>query len=123
MPTNKREKSYYKYKSDICNNCFNCSENEDHIIKCRTDSQKTIRSKWILETTNYLELKYTPPEVKDAIVHGLSHWLEPFEKVEIDETKIKPIKYVQSAISTQEDIGWEHFVRVRLTINWGVTTI
>ena len=119
MPTNKRQKAYYQHKSDICNNCFNYSETEDHIIKCRTTSRKDIRTKWIAETTQYLEQKYTPIEVKDAIVNGLTKWLEPSETGTVDETIIKPNKYVQAAITAQENIGWEHFMRGRITMQWG----
>ena len=119
LPTNKKLKSYYKHKSAVCNNCFNHKETKDHIMKCRTDSRKRIRTKWISETTKYLEQKYTPTEVKDAIVKGLSMWLEVKEKEEDDETITEPNKYIIAATNKQQDIGWEHFVRGRITIKWG----
>ena len=49
----------------------------------------------------------------------MTKWLEPNDKETFDETTIKPNKYVQAAITAQQNIGWEHFMRGRITMQWG----
>jgi hypothetical protein len=66
---------------------------------------------------DYVNNKYTPSEVAKEIMFGLSNWLEPLE----DSTTCIQVKEKSliSAIKQQNNIGWDHFVRGRIAIEWG----
>jgi hypothetical protein len=62
----------------------------------------------------FLSNKHTPPDVKEAIYMGLYSWLEPIEKVQ------KDFGVANKANIQQDILGWRHFIRGRLSIEWGI---
>ena len=65
----------------------------------------------------YVNNKYTPSEVATEIMFGLRNWLEPL-KTTPTCTQEKE-KALILAIKKQNNIGWEHFIRGRIAIEWG----
>lgn len=115
MPTNKREHRRYEYKDQHCNQCQEPVEDEDHIIRCLSSKRKHMRKEWLQEVKVFLSQYHTPTSIKDVIYNKLHSWLEP----SIDTTDYDKYPELQKAIQHQEDIGWRHFIRGRLTIEWG----
>ena len=61
------------------------------------------------------ELTSTLVSIKDVIYNKMHSWLEPI----IDNTNYEQYDELNKAIKQQDDIGWRHFIRGRLTIEWG----
>jgi hypothetical protein len=77
-PTLCQEQTYYNKTSTSshCRQCWLYSEDEDHIIRCRTQPQQKIRDKWRAEIIKFFSEQHTPPAVRDAICHGFFNWLK-----------------------------------------------
>jgi hypothetical protein len=72
----------------------------------------------------YLSLNHTPIGLKQIIMRHLLHWLKPTdnstaghdeENTETDDKKLEIFK----ALNQQKLIGWNHFIRGRICIEWG----
>lgn len=121
LPTLQREQKYYR-KENTSGHCKQCKlyiETEDHIIRCRTPSRQKIRDEWRNTLTNFLSESHTPKAIRDALCHGFYTWLESGR----DTTDIPPPPRNNSEVmriyEAQTNIGWHHFPRGRLTIEWG----
>jgi hypothetical protein len=118
LPTRKRENTYYKYLSALCPTCSLYVENEDHILQCGTTARQSIQNEWRKELTDYLSKSHTPKWVKHHISQGLFLWLETGRYcVPIPPTSEQD-RLLQNTVTTQNSIGWQHFVRGRMTIEW-----
>jgi hypothetical protein len=69
------------------------------------------------ELRDYLSQQHTPIEIKHAILTHTNNWLEPTQI--IDPTHYDNNQELQLAVKQQLQIGWKHFIRGRLTIEWG----
>ena len=117
LPTNGREHLYYDHQPAVCHLCKGAPETEDHIIKCPTASRKSLRTEWISEMKTFLSLAHTPSAVKDAICNNLQLWLDPTDTDNLANTA--GLQDVTSAVTSQDDIGWNHFIRGRVSMDWG----
>jgi hypothetical protein len=117
MPTQKRESYRHSFKSNKCAKCSTSIEDENHILKCRIKSRKTLQRQWIGEVSSYLSGSTTPIFVQDAIVEQLTIWLEPPLLCTIPV--YDPHNFLDNALSMQQQIGCNNFVRGRLAIEWG----
>ena len=117
LPTNGREHLYYDHQPGICHQCKGAPETEDHILQCPTASRKNLRSEWVKEMKSFLSLPHTPSAIKDAISNSLQLWLDPSNTDNLTDTAGP--QEVMQALESQNDIGWDHFVRGRITIEWG----
>jgi hypothetical protein len=116
LPTHVRENKNYSYRDKQCNQCQSDHEDEDHIVKCFLNQRQKARKEWVTELNSYLSQNHTPPRVKHIILQNLNQFLESTNdesELEIDNTDI------QKAQTQQSIIGWRHFLRGRLSINWG----
>jgi hypothetical protein len=95
------------------------TEDENHILRCRILSRQKIRDKWRSEIINFLSEQHTPPPIRYAICHGFFSWLESGRNTQ----DIPPLPYrnveVMKVYDNQMDIGWQHFARGRMVIEWG----
>jgi hypothetical protein len=115
LPTNKRDHMKYKHHSEECAVCSE-KESEDHILHCKSETRKQIRSVWIAEMKHYLSSPHTHTDVKNAIMNELENWLNPGSKT----ITFRPIsREIQQALETQQNIGWRNFVRGRISMEWG----
>ena len=69
------------------------------------------------EVSEYLSQYHTPVDVKTAINKKLKSWLET--EATISNVTYDSQSYLDDAISMQENIGWGHFIRGRMAIEWG----
>jgi ribonuclease HI len=117
LPTKARDNKYYNFRSKHCDQCQCDSEDDDHIILCRSVNRQQHRQDWIHEIETYLSEFHTPASIRKAILHHLSNWLEPNSKAEHDEFLNQ--EDIIKVTAKQQDIGWSHFIRGRLSIDWG----
>jgi hypothetical protein len=119
LPTKKREQYRHTFKCNYCPHCKSNKiiEDENHIIRCKYHTRKTIRHEWINEISTYLSQTFTPIYVKDAIVKQLSSWL--FSIINTETRTYDKHDFLDDALSKQEKIGWDNFIRGRLAIEWG----
>jgi hypothetical protein len=120
-PTLQREQKYYNKTSTTshCRQCKLYSEDENHIIRCRTISRQKIRDRWRVEILQYLSEPHTPPTIRDAICYGLFSWLENGRNTQDKPLLPRREAEVMRVYNNQTDIGWQHFVRGRMSIEWG----
>jgi ribonuclease HI len=121
MPTLHREQKYYNKTTSTgyCKQCRLYNENEDHIIRCRIPSRQKIRDEWRKEFTTYLSESHTPPAIRDALCHGFFNWLESGRNTLGIPSLPTRSPEVMTAYQSQEHIGWHHFTRGRVIIEWG----
>jgi hypothetical protein len=115
--TNKRDHRYYSYRTNLCHACFSQEEDEDHIIQCHTHQRCVVRQKWITALKNYLSRKHTPIERRQGIMQGIMAWMEPMVESDIPLAElVQPQRKIEQ---WKEAIGWRHFIRRRIPIQWG----
>ena len=114
--TKARDHKYYKFRPKFCGHCQGQLENEDHIIRCLSKRREEIRAEWLQEVETFLLNENTPILVKHAIYDNLELWLEP-STISTNEY-IYPSNILK-ALNHQQDIGWDQFIRGRISIEWG----
>jgi hypothetical protein len=108
---------YYSFRTKYCNHCQGENEDEDHILRCLSISRSKSQEAWLRYILEYLSEAHTPPSVKKSIIFYFHKWIK---SLEINETVINgDTSLFSKAIHQQHDIGWTHFVRGRLSIEWG----
>ena len=118
--TKKRMKYRHPFKSNKCSKC-NTIEDENHIMRCRVITRKDIRSEYLQEMSDYLSGSSTPIYVKEIIMQKITEWLElqlPTTS-NTDSTKSTANTYLDDAINLQNKIGWDQFIRGRITMEFG----
>ena len=118
--TKKRAKYHHPFK---CNKCSQCDhiEEENHILRCIVTSRKNIRTEYLKEISDYLSGDSTPIYVKDSIVKHLKEWLQMQapERVTTNSTNTTKNTYLDDTINLQNKIGWDQFIRGRITSEFG----
>lgn len=61
----------------------------------------------------------TPPEVTDIILHGITSWFTQEQPPLVDTLSEDASGLLRTAVSEQGLIGWEHFIKGRLTPRMG----
>jgi hypothetical protein len=117
LPTKARENKYYSFRNKQCSQCQFDYEDENHIIKCFSIKRHTSRLEWLSELSTYLSNNHTPCSVKHIIMECLNSWFEPSAPTDPDITLNTP--GISKAYQQQLSIGWQHFIRGRLSIEWG----
>lgn len=118
--TKKRMKYRHPFKSNKCSKC-NTIEDENHIMRCRVITRKDIRSEYLQEMSDYLSGSSTPIYVKEIIMQKITEWLElqlPTTS-NTDSTISTANTYLDDAINLQNKIGWDQFIRGRITMEFG----
>jgi hypothetical protein len=116
--TNGRKHKFHDQKPATCHCCYETIE-LDHLLMCPGESRRSIRRQWLDQLLQFLSEPHTPRCVKFTIYHHVQKWLEQSSKSlykPIDDTFLK-------ALDQQDTIGWRHFIRGRLTVTWGRSTI
>jgi hypothetical protein len=119
LPTKARENKYYNFRDKQCNQCQCDIEDEDHILKCYSIKRHQSRTEWLTELSSYLSQNHTPAEIKQVILHNLNQLLEPSANIDI-VTDPETFE-LNKANNQQSMIGWRHFIRGRMSIEWGKT--
>jgi hypothetical protein len=119
LPTKSRSNKYYSYRSKHCDSCQSDTEDEDHILRCHSANRLQSRKAWYDAISDYLSAAHTPPFVKTSIVSNLHYWLESSEITHTMLDDDNDNGRTSKAIYQQNNIGWNHFIRGRLSIEWG----
>jgi hypothetical protein len=117
LPNGARDHKYYNFRDKQCPQCQCDSEDEDHILQCYSIKRRQARAEWLKEISDYLLQNHTPIGVKQLIMRHLLHWLEPTANTINTHDKVAP--ELQKVLKQQMNIGWKHFSRGRLSIEWG----
>jgi hypothetical protein len=99
----------------MCQSCKQHKETENHFVRCKSEKRYNIWRKWLEDLDTYLSKPHTLIDIKDIIIVCMAMWLndEP-----LPHLNTFPIS-VRATIRAQSNIGWDHFIRVRLTSSWG----
>ena len=99
--------------------CKRCIETEDHILQCKTYQHRQIRKSWIKEIKE-LDSNTIPASIRKAITLGISSWLKPTNKLKLANAILTLPDDVRQIYDKQQSIVWEHFIRGRISISWGI---
>jgi ribonuclease HI len=77
LPTKACAIKYHTYRSHNCDQCQGDTEDDDHIILCRSIKRQKRRQAWMHEIKEYLLEPHTPALIRNAISTSLSNWFEP----------------------------------------------
>jgi ribonuclease HI len=117
LPTKARDNKYYNYRSKNCDQCQSDNEDEDHIILCRSFQRQKIRQEWMNALKNYLSEPHTPETIRNAIINDLSNWFESQNHAAQNDSLHNDA--ISKVINKQHAIGWRHFIRGRVSLDWG----
>jgi hypothetical protein len=67
----------------------------------------------------YLSETHTPPAIRYHICNGLFSWIEAGRYHLPQMPPPTMDKSLETTLRTQNNIGWEHFMRGHMTIKWG----
>jgi hypothetical protein len=118
LPTKARDNKYYNYRTKHCDLCQCDFEDEDHIVLYRSVNRQQLRQEWLNEITiTYLSEPHTSANIRNSIINNLTNWFEPNDSSE--PTEYLDQNDILKVINKQQAIGWRHFIRGRLSIDWG----
>jgi hypothetical protein len=116
--TNHREALYYAHAQAACSACQEPDETADHILRCSDPRRIEIRTQWLAELAEYMTDHHTPSEVNDVIISGLSTWFKAEPHTSSRHIHPSSSADLRKAVREQNQIGWDHFVKGRLTKEW-----
>jgi len=133
--TGERQNKINNAEQDRCPNCprpFGLpsphTETENHIIRCSHPELTATRNKQFSTLDNTLTLLDTPPDVHTAITFGLKSWFnndrsygpEPVIRWPPPDFPYQAAHApIQAAFIEQCTIGWDEFLRGRISTKWG----
>jgi len=100
--------------SEVCPSCFAPSETAHYFIHCPSSSQSKSRSTILQHFRKTCDAPFTYPSLRGALLHGISATLD--KSGELDATQ--HLQQYHQAITEQNNIGWEHFLKGRWSIQW-----
>lgn len=118
LPTNRRLSKFHSHISNNCLSCPTAEETDDHIVWCNSNDRLTAKHIWEQDIFHFLSEKHTPNNVRTAIMTGFHHWIynKPIPPI-LQYCPTAPSD-LQKAYNDQTRIGWNHFVRGRISIHW-----
>jgi len=111
LNTNVQNRKYYG-KSDMCPCCFSTAETLAHVFICPSPDTTAFRLKQQEVLWHQLTLLNTPDEVQTAIQSGIKNLEGPIDIPTFTS------KTVSSAFIDQSILGWEPFLRGRISYQW-----
>jgi hypothetical protein len=111
LNTNVQNRKYYG-KSDLCPCCVSTAETLAHVFICPSPDTTVFRLNQQEVLWNQLTLINTPEEVQTAIQSGIKTLEGTID------TQIFTSKTVTSAFADQSILGWEPFLRGRISHQW-----
>jgi len=106
-------------------------ETENHILRCQHDQLHATRYTALAKLESTMAVISTPRDVSTAIIYGLRSWMENerYNGIEPDiEWPPPTFDYhpthhapIQQAFEQQCEIGWDEFLRGRISSKWGAT--
>jgi ribonuclease HI len=121
LPTNHNLHKQTPSTPLACGLCQAPDETDDHVCRCPHTSSALIRLKALETLTSLLESKGTDPAITNLLTTGCRNWLDTgATTLDLQAPPTHPFPEILNiAISQQNEIGWNHFLRGRLSIAWG----
>ena len=101
-----------------CEVCYHHEETCDHIIQCNDANRQTIRNSMMDAIQLYFKKTGTPRAMRNCITQGIQTWLQGKPTPNISSIEPQASNTLKLAYSTQTAIGWRHFLRGRIAIQW-----
>jgi hypothetical protein len=116
---NKRENTYYPFRNDKCMVCIETVETQIHVLQCPLCKK---REKLRKELGNDLNRYFVNTETHPAVSRVLKHYLMGL----VNGKECEPVKVLVEdasptlirAVEEQTQIGWENFIKGRISITW-----
>jgi hypothetical protein len=117
---NKRESTYYAFRSPLCHTCGLHVEDHCHIIKCTAcPARNNLRKKYMSEIKDKMHILGTNSDTIRVISSFLSSWLNDTAPVQLKEIMPDASEHMHRAIEEQRKIGWNQWFRGRISNTWG----
>lgn len=118
LPTNRRLSKFHLHITPNCPCCASDEESDNHVIWCNKGERFEAKQLWETDVYHFLSEQHTPPLVRTAIMLGFHHWIynKPIPPILQYIPTASPD--IQAAYNDQTKIGWDHFLRGRLSIFW-----
>jgi hypothetical protein len=122
LPCNQKEKLYYEYRSDLCSGCGQQIETQEHVIQCNcSDMRKLLKKNYMRNLYRIMESNETEENTSRVIGVCINKWIHGEEIPKMKELADNPSKELIEAYKEQTTIGWDQFLKGRLSIKWGET--
>jgi hypothetical protein len=118
LPCNVKENRYYPYRSAKCSACKTEDENAYHVLQCKCHLRTMERTRYTKQLKSLLEEQKTDPVVTRAIMANVTAWLSNITPPVVQQITDNPSPTLLKAIQAQQEIGWDHFFKGRLSMHW-----
>jgi hypothetical protein len=117
-PCNQREARYYEYRPDNCVYCSEVIETQDHVLCCPCPKREILRMKYLSNLRVLLLHFKTNADLITVLLYYLEHWLTGNLPVPVQQLLPNPSMALIQAVEVQHSIGWGHFFKGRISIQW-----
>jgi hypothetical protein len=119
LPCNKKQNRYYGYLPNTCCLCRNIEETQNHILQCKTcEKREDQRIQYLYNLNKYLIDSHTNEETRVVIIQFLTTWLNQQPLPEMQTLIPEASPTLKKAVAEQSEMGWEHWFKGRLTMEW-----
>jgi hypothetical protein len=77
-----------------------------------------IRRRWLDKLEEFLSKPHTSKEIKECISNSVTTWLNDDQRIHHNDVPAE----ARMAYLSQSQLGWDHFIRGRLSLKWERTT-
>jgi hypothetical protein len=118
LPCNHRENIYYEYKSAVT--CHSQTETQEHVIQCNGCEERIKNKKnYLRNLYRIMENNETDKNLARVIGTCVTNWINGEDITNLKVMTDNPPKILIDAYKEQKHIGWDQFMKGRLTIKWG----
>jgi hypothetical protein len=112
--TNHREAMYYNHLEPSCSVCDDQDEDENHILRCTSDSRNKIRKGMRDELHEFLKQPHTPDAIRVSLTSAIFSWLN---EREVPPPARHASAELITAYKVQGEIGWGQVMRGRIAVH------
>jgi hypothetical protein len=101
--------------------CSRLWDDANHIFQCRGTKRSVKRTQGIRIIRETFASLYTPPDMSESILKALTNWMHkrPVCPPRWTYNTMTPLRQaIRHSFDAQTSIGWDQFLRGRLTTNW-----
>ena len=122
LPTAKPIQTFDNRHDGRCFECGQLWEDTNHVLQCPSDKREQARSDAFQVLREHFQRQHTPLIMTDIICTTMSHWIQRRRITPPDwPTPSEPIMMaITRAFQSQTRIGWDQFLRGRLTNEWSL---
>jgi hypothetical protein len=119
LPCNYRNNKYYPYKPKYCTKCGEQQdEKQMHFLQCTSCPERVSkRQEFITALRNMLISTGTHETTTRILIHNISSYLNQQPRMSLQEIAPDASEFFKKTVHEQDKIGWDQFLRGRLSIN------